>query len=63
MSGIMLTLSGVISLPLNRLKKWQEQRDQVSPEEEPINDQDAKTASPSDSGVSELFKTEEFVQN
>ncbi|CAI9737888.1 monocarboxylate transporter 5-like [Octopus vulgaris] len=63
MSGVMLTLSGVISLPLNRLKKWQEQRDQGSPEEEPINDQEAKTASPSDSGVSELFKTEEFVQN
>ncbi|GAB1601956.1 monocarboxylate transporter 13-like isoform X2 [Argonauta hians] len=104
MSGMMLTLSGVISLPLNRLKLWQERRDQartssaprsaeegeendVVQEEEDDDDEDddedyddgdgdggeggdkekkKKTnrknmmkTSPSDSGVSGLFKAEE----
>ena len=51
MGGAMLTLSGILSLPLNRLKHWQEQRNKASPEEVPINDT-VKTESPSDSGVS-----------
>lgn len=51
MGGAMLTLSGILSLPLNRLKNWQEERNKASPEEVPINDT-IKTESPSDSGVS-----------
>lgn len=51
MSGAMLTLSGILSLPLHRLKAWQEGRDNANPEEVPINDT-VKIESPSDSGVS-----------